>query len=300
MNSPLVSILVITYNQAHFVAETLQSSLKQDYDNVEVVVADDGSTDDTPKIISALSREFPERLVPITGGNNLGITGNSNRGLRHCRGKYIALQGGDDLLLPGKIRKQVDWFEKDEQRVLCGHDSQIIDERGNPLGLYSSKIPLMEGKGPEKIILHASLFSATSVMLRKSMIPEYGFDERIKFVSDWKIQVDCLRNGGSFGFVDGVLAKYRLHQGGITSRRKIACYLDSIFCLHQIIEQYPENLALAIRKEGEYQLVLAYLLLRQGDIPGFFIASMKSLWLTRVVHLPSVIGNVLRMRKLSC
>lgn len=299
MSSPLVSILVITYNQAHFIRDTLLSALEQDYDNLEVVVADDGSTDATPEIIAELAGKFPGRLRPLCGGPNLGITGNSNRGLLRCRGKYVALQGGDDLLLPGKISRQVEWMEEDEHRVLCGHDVQIIDGEGNPLGLYSGKIPLSAGTGPQKIIRTASLFAATAVMLRREAIPAYGFDERIKYVSDWKIQVDCLASGGHYGYVDGVLAKYRFHPGGVTSSRKIGCYEDSVSCLHEIVAQYPEYQDLAARKEGEYQLILAYLRLRQTDIAGFFKAALKSLWLTRLVHLPSSIGNILRLRKLS-
>lgn len=297
MSSPLVSILVITYNQESFVGEALRSALEQDYDNLEVVVADDGSTDATPDIISQLCKEYPGRLIPLSGGENLGITGNSNRGLRHCRGKYLALQGGDDLLLPGKVSAQVAWLEADERRVLCGHDVQIIDGDGFPLGLYSAKIPLSAGVGPEKIIRTASLFAATAVMLRREAIPGYGFDARIKYVSDWKIQIDCLARGGHYGYVDGVLAKYRFHPGGVTSSRKIACYEDSISCLHEIVEQYPEYRGSATRKEGEYQLIMAYLLLRQGDISGFLKAGAKSLWLTRVVNLPAVFSNILRMRR---
>lgn len=100
---PLVSVHVITFNQAHLIHETLQSILAQDYANIEIIVADDGSTDGTANIISEYANQYPSKIIPLVAGPNLGITGNSNRGLQACKGKYIAFIGGDDLFLPSKI-----------------------------------------------------------------------------------------------------------------------------------------------------------------------------------------------------
>jgi len=77
-NQPLVSIHIITYNQIDFIHDTLTSALEQDYENLEVVVADDGSTDGTAEVILEYAKKYPNRLLPLVGGPNLGITGNSN------------------------------------------------------------------------------------------------------------------------------------------------------------------------------------------------------------------------------
>src|SRR4051794_37262234 len=105
--TPLVSLLVITYNQQDVVEETLASAVEQDYDRLEVIVADDASTDDTPRIISAWAERQPGRVVPVLGRDRRGVVGNSNRGLEAVGGEYVAFLDGDDLLLPGKISAQV-------------------------------------------------------------------------------------------------------------------------------------------------------------------------------------------------
>jgi len=219
VNRPLVSIHIIAYNQERFIEETLLSALEQNYDPLEVIVADDGSTDRTPDIIRALAVRYPERLVPLLGGPNVGITRNSNRGLWGCKGEYIAFQGGDDVLLPGKIERQVAWLEENPARVLCGHDVAWIDGDGHPLGVNGSTFrPLTTGRGASMILRHGPPFAATAVMVRRVRIPVYGFDERMPFVSDWKLWLDILGRDGEYGYVDGVWANYRRHSANITSK----------------------------------------------------------------------------------
>src|SRR5436190_24170616 len=103
MATPQVSIHFVSFNQAAFIEESLESALRQDYPNLQIVASDDGSTDGTAQIIERYARRYPDRIHAITGGPNLGITANCNRALRECKGEYIAFLAGDDLYLPGKI-----------------------------------------------------------------------------------------------------------------------------------------------------------------------------------------------------
>jgi glycosyltransferase involved in cell wall biosynthesis len=243
MQKPLVSVTIITYNQVRFIRETLLSALDQAYENLEVVVADDCSTDGTRDIILELAHRYPDRLVCIFNQENLGITGNSNRALQACRGKYIAFQGGDDVFLPGKIQQQVEWMEVDENRVLCGHDVEIFESAtGNTIALWSSARPLRHGNGPASIIKYGVPYAATAVMVRKSAIPAYGFDSRVPTVSDWKLWVDCLTGGGEFGYVDGIFARYRRSDQNISKKVPIMVR-DRLVTLAIIESMYPVFLA---------------------------------------------------------
>src|SRR5579875_3125076 len=133
MNSyPLVSVHLISYNQKDYIGAALSSILDQDYQSFEIVAADDGSTDGTAEIILEFAEKYPGKIIPLVGGKNLGITGNCNRALEHCKGKYIAFIGGDDLFLPGKISAQVKWLEADEKRIMCGHQVEVFYEDGTP------------------------------------------------------------------------------------------------------------------------------------------------------------------------
>lgn len=217
--TPRVSILVISYNQEGYIREALESALAQDYANLEVVVADDASRDGTQAIIRELVQLYPQRLKPIYNAHNVGITANSNIGLRACRGEFIAFMGGDDVLLPGKIARQVEWFGQDDRRVLCGHDVDWIAADGAPLGIRTSDlVPLREGRGASGFIQNGSPYAATSVMVRRSRIPSYGFHPALPVVSDWKLWIDVIGTDGTYGYIPGIHARYRRHRDNVTAR----------------------------------------------------------------------------------
>lgn len=217
--SPRVSIHVISYNQERYIREALVSALEQDYANLEVVVADDASSDATQDIIRELEQRYPGRLKMVFNPANLGITANSNVGLAHCSGELIAFMGGDDVLLPGKIARQVAWFAEDDGRVLCGHDVDWIDAEGALLGLRSSDlVPLSAGRGAAGFIRHGTPFSAVSVMVRRARIPAYGFHPSLPVVSDWKLWLDVIGTDGTYGHIPGIWARYRRHGGNVTAR----------------------------------------------------------------------------------
>ncbi len=240
MASPLVSILTITYNQRDFVDETLGSALSQAWPNLEVVVADDGSTDGTLERLQRWAARYPNQLKLLTGAN-LGITRNTNRGLRACTGTFIAFQGGDDVLLPGKIAAQVDWFEQSPQRALCGHDVEHFDSKtGRRICLQSQINRLRSGVGPEDILANGNPFAATSVMVRRDVIPSYGFDERLPIVSDGKMWIDCVLGGQEWGYVDGIFAKFRRHSANITTVEAPKCYAEAFMTMAIVEAEHPE------------------------------------------------------------
>ena len=92
MNDPLVSVAIITYNQADIIHETLPETINQQYSNLEVIIADDGSTDGTAQIILEYAGKYPDRVIPVLSNRNNGITINSNQALEACHGKYVAFQ----------------------------------------------------------------------------------------------------------------------------------------------------------------------------------------------------------------
>jgi glycosyltransferase involved in cell wall biosynthesis len=214
-DQPKISVHIIAYNQKDYIREAIDSALAQDYPNLEVVVADDASSDGTAEIIADYARQHPGRVIAALSPKNLGITRNSNVGLRACSGEYIAFMGGDDVLLPGKISAQTAWFADRPNRVLCGHQVEVFYQDDSrppyPLSRY-----LIAGTGAEAIIKH-NPFGATAVMVRASRIPPHGFDETLPVVSDQMMWVDVLREDGEFGFVPGTYARYRKHDTNVTN-----------------------------------------------------------------------------------
>lgn len=131
-NPPLVSICIPAYNAGEFIDETLRSVLAQTYDNLEIIICDDGSTDDTLSRV----RQFEDPRITIhSNEHNLGSSGNYNKALSLARGKYIKLLCADDLLVPDCIEKQVRAFEEhvDADVALVTAGKWIINRRGRRL-----------------------------------------------------------------------------------------------------------------------------------------------------------------------
>ena len=244
---PRVSVLCLTYNQEAFIGEALAGVLAQEYDDLELVVCDDGSTDRTLDVVAEFAERHPRLRVVVAGGPHVGITANCNRGLARCSGEFIALTAGDDVCLPGKISAQVAWFDEDERRAVCGHDVEAFDSAtGARLYLWSEYHGLAAGAGATAAV--ASIpYCGTAVMLRRSAIPAWGFDSRLAIVSDWKLVIDALRPDRVFGFVPGVLARYRRHPGNVTNVREwghATRMLAESLTLFALVEaEYPELVA---------------------------------------------------------
>ncbi len=220
MSHPLVSIAITSYQHAGFIGAALDSVLAQTYPNIEIIVGDDGSTDGTAEILDDYARRYPDRITVLPRVENGGIPGirpNGDRVHRACRGKYVCLLDGDDMYLPGKIAKQVAWLEEDERRVICTHDVEIFDSDTDAHLHYSSEFhPLSSGVGAERIVRRDFGFWTVSVMFRASAAPMAELEPRMFLLLDWWIWTECLAKGGHYGYVDGVLARYRRHGSNAT------------------------------------------------------------------------------------
>ncbi|HEV2718849.1 MAG TPA: glycosyltransferase family A protein [Thermoanaerobaculia bacterium] len=220
MTEPLVSVFLPAYNQVDYIDEAIRSAFEQDYDNLEIFCGDDGSTDGTADRIQEWASRHPGRVIAVLGPH-VGITANCNRIFRRIRGKYVFGHAGDDVFLSGKIRRQVEWLEADERRVMCGHAAEAFDAlTGKPLYLTTEHRRLHSGLGARRYIEDFGLFPDISVAARHSAYPPFGYDERAGVVSVFKLNIDILASGGEYGYIDGVLARYRVHPDSVSVRSK--------------------------------------------------------------------------------
>lgn len=239
---PNVSVMIITYNQAHFIRETLDSVLLQDYRNLEIVVADDASTDDTPAILQEYAAAHPGLVVPVLNERNLGITGNCNAALSACTGELIAILGGDDLFLPGKIRAQVAAFIADPEVVLSYHPVEIFHSASNTTLAITNRSAREDTNSAEEIIVRGGIPGASSVMVRRSACA-MGFDPRLPTVSDWLFCIEVALHGKVVK-LDGVYGRYRKHGYG-ASDRTLELLEESLYTLDLVIEKYAGRPGLA-------------------------------------------------------
>lgn len=237
MSNPKVSVLVTVYNLAAYLRETLDCVLAQDYEPLEIVVADDGSTDGSQEILSEYAANYPDKIKALIGNENRGVSVNSNRAFTFCTGELISILDGDDIVLPGKISKQVEMFVKDPEIVLCYHPSEIFESGTNKTLYITNQTPRENTNTAEQIILTGGIAHTSSVMVRRSACPEIGFDERLRDTQDWVFFIEVALKG-KIAKVDQILCRYRKHGLGL-SDRTLELLEQSLRALDIVLENHP-------------------------------------------------------------
>lgn len=242
MTPPKVTVIVPIYNQAPFIRETVDSVLGQDYPNLELVLSDDGSTDGTSDVLSEYAAREPERVKVVTSQHNTGIAGAFNRALQAHSGEYIAWLGGDDVMLPGKLSRQVATLQARPDAIGCCHDAEVFDSvSGKSYGrfteVYNGRPGVREG-GVELLLDPGYMMLPSTMMVRSSAVDGLRFDERIRVSNDWLFDIELFRRGRVVG-LDDTLARYRRHQGNATSQVSDTLE-DALVVLAVADARYPE------------------------------------------------------------
>lgn len=277
MNQPLVSVSIITYNQADYIEASVLSAVEQDYDNLQVVVCDDASTDGTQEVLADLAAKYPQRLEVYFNGKNLGAGENRNRSLSYTRGELIAYLDGDDMLLPGKISKQVAFMLAHPECAISYHNVAVFDSQSGE-ALYDWKDRFGAGDGKvEELVQYGNFWCSISLMFRREHMAHQGFDARIPIGKDWLFFIHTLINGGGkFCYLDEVLARYRRHPGNLSFlwERKLQSKLISL----DLIEQdYPQFGAQVRARRAEIYLTQSLYYLRRGELAMAGRALLSSL-----------------------
>jgi glycosyltransferase involved in cell wall biosynthesis len=242
MTPPKVSVIVPIYNQAPFIRETVESVLDQDYPNLELVLSDDGSTDGTSDILSEYAEREPERVKLVGSERNTGIAGAFNRALDAHTGDYIAWLGGDDVMLPSKLTRQVATLQAHPDAIGCCHDAEVFDSAsGRPYGrfteVYNGRRGVRDG-GVELVLDPGYLMLPSTMMVRSSAVGDLRFDQRVRVSNDWLFDIELFQRGPIVG-LDDVLARYRRHQSNATSRLSDVLE-DALVVLAVADARYPE------------------------------------------------------------
>ena len=176
MTNPLVSIVIPTYNRAHLLGQAIHSALAQTYAPVEVIVVDDGSTDDTAAVVAGFGDRV--RYVAIANG---GSSVARNAGLEAARGEFIALLDDDDLLEPGLVAQAVDVLRERPAAGMVYTSFVMVDADNQPLATHHLSA---EGRVYRRFLLRCKV-SLSGVVLRKETVQRTGtFDPALRMGQD--------------------------------------------------------------------------------------------------------------------
>ncbi|MFO7653430.1 MAG: glycosyltransferase [Candidatus Krumholzibacteriia bacterium] len=207
-----MTVVIATYNQGRYVGMAIRSILDQDYPCLELIVVDDGSTDETPAVLE----EFvDDPRVRILRQPNQGQTIAKNRGCREARGKYLGFCDGDDFWLPGKLGTQVPIMEADEGIAVVYGESRWIDSEGREVPTYRAK--RYSGQITAQLLIE-NFITFPTVLVRRSAFEDLGgFDERLTMSIDYDLWLRMSVAHG-FRYIPQVFACYRIWDGQMSAR----------------------------------------------------------------------------------
>jgi glycosyltransferase involved in cell wall biosynthesis len=190
--NPKVTVLVPVFNRERLVEDAIRSVIEQDFDDFELLLVDDGSTDRTPEVLASWKERDP-RVSVVTSPANQGLAAACNVGLAHARGKYVARLDSDDLMLPRRLAEQAAVLDTRPDVVLVSCAFDIVDLEGRHLGVWKNDEP------PEvtKFLLNFfNLIGGAQLMFRLAdVVAEGGYAVEFPVCEDYDLWVRMLRRG---------------------------------------------------------------------------------------------------------
>ena len=214
---PRVSIIVPTFNLARYIGRALESVFAQTYVDYEVIVVDDGSTDDTLEVLA----QFAGKLQ-YHHQTNKGVGAARNEGLIRAHGELIAYLDADDMWYPKKLERQVDFLDTHKQCGIVHSDVAVIDEEDRII--YSrfnqqTKREIPQGQCLMTLLRYGHIQPLTVLERRECVELIGGFDERLRGVEDYMRWVLMAIEGVEFGYIDEPLGLYRWRAGQFSHSR---------------------------------------------------------------------------------
>jgi ADP-ribose pyrophosphatase YjhB (NUDIX family) len=213
---PRVSLVMAVYNAAPYLAASIESVLAQSYRNWEMLLIDDGSTDDSTAIARRYAAEHPQRIRYLShpGRANRGVSATRNLGTAHARGEFIAVQDADDLSEPRRLEFQVTFLDSQPDIGLVGVWYTAIDESDRPLGV--GRMPSDHLDLRWALLLFCP-FVHSGVMVRRSVLLESGpYSESLRYAHDYDLWVR-VASRYRVANLPLPLVRYRTHRESLTS-----------------------------------------------------------------------------------
>lgn len=258
----LVSVFINAYNSEEFILETVNSVLNQRYKNIQLIVIDDCSTDNTYELLKTVN---DERLELYKNDINMGISYTCNRGISACRGEYIGHTDSDDVWVPDKIEKQLRFLEENPEYDACFSHADIIDSNGNfcndsELKTIYAMHNLPQSEMFRYFIENPNRLCHSAVLAKASIVKKIGWHKlstRYLHDFDYWLRMITLCN---IYILQEPLTLVRTHEGSNSSmneKKWIAHDNELLYILDSAIENCPDQLFLSafedkLRIQGEH------------------------------------------------
>jgi glycosyltransferase involved in cell wall biosynthesis len=231
MANPLISVMICCYNSEQYLYETINSVVAQTYTNWEIVAINDGSTDNTEKIIFDFIQSGHQIIYHKQ--KNAGFAAARNKALELATGEWIAIIDHDDNCLPGRLEIQMQQMLENPGKMLFYANTEYIDSEGVVIGRhYDRKNPsnfnMQKGFAVDNLLRHGCFIDTESVMFNKAAALNIGgFNSKLKFIVDYDF---FIRMSEKYNLYTGseVVSQWRIHDNQTTKTLSIIAKKESI------------------------------------------------------------------------
>ena len=266
----LVSVAMLSYNHEKYIGQAIESVLNQTIRDLELIIVDDGSKDNSRHIIKEYSSRDP-RVKPVFHERNFGIARGANDCLKNASGKYFGFIGSDDLWVPSKTEKQLKVIEKNPEKIVWS-EGQIINGDGDLTGHTMTELLFSPTKKSGHIfqeLLREDFIFGQSILMKTEIAQKYSFNENLRYVNDHQYFIDIAREH-DFVFMPEPLARYRLHGQNITSKNMQLWFKERIILRNYLIKKYGEDISAESLADIYYKIGHAYAGLEQKELARYF------------------------------
>lgn len=234
---PLVTVVIASYNHAPYIEACIHSVLRQTYRNVELLVVDDGSKDDSVERIQRLQTEYG---FDFQVQKNQGLTHTLNAAIARAKGSLVVPFGSDDIMLPERLEKQVAYMDGKPEVGICAGNIELIDANGElfPEKRQRRDVPFRRLNFEDVFMERKPYPPAPTLMFRKeALIKVGGFDPEIR-LEDLLIELKITHAGYYIDCLGEVLARYRKHASNSYKNHRFM--IDSILRTYALFQQHPQ------------------------------------------------------------
>lgn len=239
MMSPLVSVIMPSYNHEEYIGQAIGSVLDQTMSDIELIIVDDASEDGSREIIESYA-DRDERVRPIFHDENRGIAKTVNDALSRTNGKYVAHTASDDLWATNKLARQLDVLNSASGSLVWTR-GEVIDRNGNQIGETFLERHNAEDSPKSGCLFHkligGNYIFGTSILYDSTIRKGIQFDTNLRYLNDYKFMLD-LSVRTRFEYVNEPLTYYRVHKTNTTSNRD---WNDTVAREQLVIRDYVRN-----------------------------------------------------------
>lgn len=241
---PLVSVVIPCYNHGAYIQDCIKSIIAQDYQFIELIIIDDGSSDDSVRKIQEMIMSCKARFVrfEFRSRANVGLCNTLNEAIEWCSGEFYSAIASDDLMLPEKTSRQIRYLIGNESCIALFSGVEIINSDG-------CRVRSVSGTNKnytfEDIFLGRCSLPAPTLMLRLDELKKIGGYPSHLHIEDWYMWLKLTETGGHVHSMGGVVARYRRHETNISSQsenmQKARLQIVNVFASHPLYKRAMAN-----------------------------------------------------------